>query len=124
MEKVWALCEQLSPHLFKADYVEVLMRKRALEGLRSSQGSGLTVVDTAAAAVFMTRAYSEKEMQKLLAPLRSIEEEYVITTRWSDGSEEYKSALEELRNETLLRYVVMFALHVQGLGSGFVSCAA
>ncbi len=82
------------------------MQIAALEEMKTARGTGLTAVDSTAAAVLMTAAYSQKEMDKLLKTAGAFETERMMD-RWQPGSPSYIAALERLRKEKVVRWVLL-----------------
>ena len=87
----------------QAEYVEALMRMDALVALRRDKAANLAAVDSAAASLFLVKASSEKEWQKLVAKLASIENRHAILSRWARNSAPYMAGLEMLRDQRVAR---------------------
>ena len=82
------------------------MRYDALESLRGDNAVGIAAFDSAAASLFLTKAYSEKVKQMLMAKLANIENgphRSAIPARWGRGSEDYKAGLKMLRDRNEAR---------------------
>ena len=82
------------------------MRMDALLTLRRDKAADLAALDSAAASLFMVKASNEKEWQKLVAKLASIEDgphRSDIPNRWGRGSVPYKAGLEMLRDQRVAR---------------------
>ena len=82
------------------------MRYEALESLRRDSAIGIAAFDSAAASLFLVKAYSEQVKTKLVAKLTSIENgphRSAIPSRWGRGSDDYKAGLEKLRDRNVAR---------------------
>lgn len=61
----------------------------AFRSLRGDQGVEIAAIDSASASLFLTKAYSDKERQKLVCRLARMETEHAIHERWMRQNEEY-----------------------------------
>lgn len=82
------------------------MAVEAFQSLRGDKGVDFAAVDSASASLFLTKAYSEKETQKLLSKLARIEHTHIPTeSRWARSDARFIDALAKLRGQRVARCV-------------------